>query len=276
MGLALAASLLTACGPLVQVLNLAVPRSGYRIVRDVAYGSDPRQKLDFYLPDHPLPDRPVLLFFYGGSWESGSKAYYLALGQAFASRGILVAIPDYRLYPQVRYPVFLQDCARAFAFVQDHAAAYGGNTDRLFLSGHSAGAYNAVMLAADPQYLRQAGADLSQVRGVIGIAGPYDFLPLTDASLIALFEGRNRADTQPINHIDGPRPPMLLATGDADTVVGPRNTYRLAEKLRSFDSPVTVKTYPGVGHIGIILSLAPGLRSRTTLRQDMLQFIAAH
>lgn len=272
----LAAGLLSACTPMIEVLNLAVPRDGYRIVRDLAYGPDARQRLDLYVPDHAAPGAPVMLFFYGGSWETGNKALYRAFGQAFASKGILVAVADYRLYPQVRYPAFLEDSARAFAFVHGHAAAYGGNPRRLFLAGHSAGAYNAMMVAADPRYLHDAGADISQVRGVIGIAGPYDFLPLTDKSLIDIFGGTDRPETQPITHIDGKRPPMFLATGSDDTTVLPRNSYRLAEKLRRYDSPVEVKTYPGVGHIGIILSLAPGFRSRTSLRQDMLQFLAAH
>ena len=188
----------------------------------------------------------------------------------------MVAIPDYRLYPQVVWPTFLDDSARAFAFVHNHAAQYGGDTGRIFLAGHSAGAYNAMMLAADPKYLKDAGGDASWIHGVIGIAGPYDFLPLQDPKLVAIFGGANRPETQPINHIDGKRPPMLLAHGTADTTVLPRNTLNLEKKLAGFQSPVTVKLYPDVAHIGIILSLAPGFRGKTTLRQDMLDFVAAH
>lgn len=274
--LALAVGLLAGCSPMVALLNLAVPRDGYRIVRDLAYGPGSRQRLDLYIPDHAASGAPVMLFFYGGSWETGSKSLYLAFGQAFASKGILVAIADYRLYPAIRYPAFLEDSARAFAFLRAHAAEYGGNPQRLFLAGHSAGAYNAVMLAAEPRLLREAGADISQVRGVIGIAGPYDFLPLVDRNLIDLFGGKVRTETQPINHVDGRRPPMLLVTGDADTVVEPRNTYNLAKKLQSFGSAADVRTYPGIGHVGIILSLAPGFRFRTPLRQDILRFMEAH
>jgi len=269
---ALLSAVLAACSP-VSLLNLAVSRDGYRVVRDIAYGPDARQKLDFYVPDAPPPRMPVMLFFYGGSWQSGSKDLYLALGQAFASAGIMVAVADYRLYPQVRYPAFIQDGARAFAFVRAHAARYGGDPARLFLAGHSAGAYNAVMLAADNKYLRNAGADVSEICGVIGIAGPYDFLPLEDDHLIAIFGGANLPDTQPIRHIDGRRPPMLLATGTGDTTVLPRNSYRLAEKLKSLGSPVRLAAYPGAGHIGILLSLAQGFRGRTSLRGDVLGFV---
>jgi acetyl esterase/lipase len=273
MGLAaLMSLLLAACSP-VSLLNLAVPRTGYHMVRDLAYGADPRQRLDLYVPDAPPPKMPVILFFYGGSWESGTKDLYLALGQAFASKGIMVAVADYRVYPQVRYPVFIEDSARAFAFVRANAAQYGGDPARLFLAGHSAGAYNAMMLVADKSYLRNAGADVGQVCGVIGIAGPYNFLPLTDKNLITIFGGARRPETQPINYIDGKRPPMLLAAGTDDTTVSPRNSSDLAEKLTSFGSPVRLVTYPGIGHIGIILSLAPGFRGRTSLRSDIIQFV---
>jgi acetyl esterase/lipase len=265
--------LLTACSQ--AALNLLAPGGHYHVVRDLAYGSDPRQKLDLYVPDKLAGPAPVLLFFYGGSWTGGSKARYFAFGQAFARKGIITAVADYRLYPQVRYPAFVEDGAQAFAWLHAHAAGYGGDAGRIFLAGHSAGAYIAVMLAADLSYLKTAGVDPASVRGVIGIAGPYDFLPLRDDELIAIFNGANRTETQPIHYIDGVRPPMLLATGTKDTIVSPRNTGRLAARLRSIGSPVEERQYPGIGHIGIILSLLPGLRGRTSLYSDMLAFVRA-
>src|SRR5215475_12766126 len=138
--------LLTACSQ--AALNLVAP-GGYRVVRDLAYGADPRQKLDLYVPDKLTGPAPMLLFFYGGSWTGGNKALYPAFGQAFASKGIITAVADYRLYPQVRYPAFVEDGAQAFAWLHTHATQYGGDPGGLFLSGHSAGAYIAVMLAAD-------------------------------------------------------------------------------------------------------------------------------
>jgi acetyl esterase/lipase len=268
----LLSALLGACSP-ISVLNLAVSRSGYHVVRDLAYGADPRQKLDLYVPDAPPANMPVILFFYGGSWESGSKNLYLALGQAFASKGIMVAVADYRLFPQVRYPAFLEDGAKAFAYVRANATQYGGDPSRLFLAGHSAGAYNAMMLVADGKYLRQVGTNVGQVCGVIGIAGPYNFLPLTDKHLITIFGGADRPETQPITYIDSKRPPMLLVAGTDDTTVSPRNSSDLAEKLKRFGSPVHLVTYSGIGHIEIILSLAPGFRGRTTLRDDVVDFV---
>lgn len=257
------------------LLDLAVPPGGCHVARDIAYGPDPRQKLDLYVPDRLAGPAPVLLFFYGGAWQSGAKRLYRAFGRIFARQGIITAIADYRLYPQVRYPAFIEDGARAFAWLHVHAASHGGDPGRIFLCGHSAGAYIAVMLAADRRYLTAAGTGLAAVRGAISLAGPYDFLPLKDDHFIAIFGGANRPETQPIHYIDGPRPPMLLATGMADTIVLPGNTSRLAAQLRSSGSRVEERQYPGIGHMGLLFSLLPGWRGRTSLYRDMLDFIGS-
>lgn len=270
----LAALAAGACSP--ALLNITVPRSGYAVHRDLAYGPGPRQKLDIYVPEGLKGPVPVLLFFYGGNWQAGSKNDYLAFGEAFASEGFVVAVADYRLYPAVKFPAFVEDGARAFHFLEEQAGRYGGDPSRIFVSGHSAGAYNAVMLASDPHYLKDAGTDISHLRGAIGLAGPYDFLPLTDPALITMFGGDRQRDTQPIAFIDGKRPPMLLAAGMDDQTVLPRNTTNLAARLTSFGSPVEVKLYPGIGHIGLILSLARPFRARTSLRGDMTAFIRSH
>jgi acetyl esterase/lipase len=267
------ALLLAGCEAAFSALNLLVPRTGYRVVRDVAYGAGPRRKLDIYVPDNLTSPAPVLLFFYGGAWQSGARADYLAFGQAFASEGIVTVVADYRLYPQVKYPAFVEDGAQALAWVHAHIAEHGGDAARIFVSGHSAGAFNAVMLASEPDFLRRAGGELSWIRGAIGIAGPYDFLPLQEASYIDIFHGANNRDAMPVNHIDGVRPPMLLAWGRDDRTVHGVNIDRMEAKLKSVGSPVETHRYPGVSHIGIILSLAYGFRGRTTLHQDMLKFI---
>jgi acetyl esterase/lipase len=273
--LAGATAILSACSPF-GIINLMVPRGGYSVRAGIAYGSDPRQKLDVYVPDGLKAPAPVLLFFYGGGWESGERGGYKALGQAFAARGIVTMVADYRLYPKVKFPAFVEDGASALAYVHAHAGAYGGDPGRLFIAGHSAGAYNAVMLASDPKYLKAVGGDFSWIRGVIGLAGPYDALPFREADYIDNFGGADIPGTMPIHHIDGPRPPMLLVTGTADDVVGPGNSDRMAVRLEAHGSRAQVIQYPGVGHIGIILSLVPGFRGMTTLRDDITRFIQSH
>jgi len=269
------AALVSACSP-ARVVNWLVPRGGYDLHEAIAYGADTRRQMDVYVPHGLTAPAPVLLFFYGGSWQTGQRQDYRALGQTFAAAGIVTVVADYRLYPKVTYPGFVQDAAAALAFVHAHARDWHGDAGRIFLGGHSAGAYNAVMLASEPQFLEDAGGKQDWIRGVIGIAGPYDFLPLTDPDYIAIFHGRNNAGTQPINHVTGPRPPMLLITGDGDDVVSPGNSDRMAAKLKAQGGEARALHYPHVGHVGIILSLAPGLGWMTPLRKDMLDFIHAH
>jgi acetyl esterase/lipase len=257
-------------------INLLVPRAGYVIHRDLAYGRDPRQKLDVYVPCGLKEPAPVVLFFYGGGWQGGNRGNYLAFGQAFASAGMIVAVADYRLYPQVKYPGFVEDAAGALAFMHTRAAEYGGDPGRIFLAGHSAGAYNAVMVASEAKFLAAKGGSLDWICGVIGIAGPYNFLPMRDPVYVDMFHGTNNSDCMPVHHVDGVRPPMLLISGSDDDTVGLCNTNDMSDRLRSFGSDVKVIFYKGVGHIGVILALVRGFRGIAPIRQDMIDFIRAH
>ena len=265
--------LLSAGAPL---FDLTIPKSGYAVMRDIAYGDGPRARLDLYVPDALAAPAPVLLFFYGGSWQSGSKNIYRALGEAFASAGVIVAVADYRLYPSVKYPAFMADGARAFRFLHESIAGHGGDCARIFLGGHSAGAYIAAMLACNPVYLADAGSSAARIRGVIGIAGAYDFLPLYDPALIDIFGGDRAMATQPIKYAGNKSPPMLLAHGTKDRTVGAGNSRRMAKRLREAGNAVELIEYQGAGHLGLLLSLAHGFRNRTSLRADMLRFIARH
>lgn len=254
-----------------QILNATIPRGGYTIHKDIAYGTEPLQKLDIYVPEKK--NGCTVLFFYGGSWQTGSKDMYLFAGQAFASLGCVTAVADYRRYPAVSFPVFVEDSARAAVWVHNHIAAYGGDAGKLFLAGHSAGAYNAMMLATNTKFLHAAGGTSAWIKGVIGIAGPYDFLPMSDPKIIALFSTAKDTETQPVTFVHKGMPPVFLATGDRDTDVLPRNSIRLKAKLEKTGNKVELHTYPGIDHVGIITSLAPLFRARTTLLQDIGTFI---
>jgi acetyl esterase/lipase len=271
-----ATALLTACSP-AKLLNATIPTFGVHVTHDVAYGIGPRHTLDIYRPVDAQGRLPVVVFFYGGSWNSGSKAEYLFVATALARRGLLVMVPDYRLYPDVRYPAFLTDCADAVAWAMRHAADYGGDPSNLFLMGHSAGAYNVAMLTLDRDFLAKAGIARDDIRAAVTLAGPFDFLPLTDPEVQAVFSSvADLAPTQPINHVDGQNPPMLLLQGGADDTVYPRNTTALAAKIRADGGPVEDKIYPGVRHIGIILSFAPWFRGIAPALSDSVAFIRAH
>lgn len=258
------------------LLNLTIPRSGYVLHKDIAYGTEPRQMMDIYVPDRITADTCVMVFFYGGSWQGGSKDIYRFVGQAFTSKNCITVIPDYRVYPDVSYPVFLEDSAKAVTWVHDNIAKYGALTKDIYLSGHSAGAYNAMMLTLRPELLAAADGKISWIKGTIGIAGPYNFLPFTDPNIIKLFSTEKDKATQPINYVHTGVVPIMLATGDADTEVDPRNSHTLADKLKAQGNNVTEYSYKGIGHVGMALSLARGFRYRAPLLNDIEAFIKAN
>jgi acetyl esterase/lipase len=228
--------------------------------------------LDVYAPPGAV-GLPVIVFIYGGSWNSGSKNDYAFAGAALASSGFVSVIPDYRLVPQVRFPDFVEDCAAAVRWAADHAAEYGGDASRIVLVGHSAGAYNVMMLALDAHYLRDAGVDASAVRGAIGLAGPYDFLPFdVNATRDAFGAAPDSALTQPVHFARADAPPLLLLWGEADTTVGQRNLRGLDAAIRATGGRVETKTYPGVDHVGIMLALSRPLRGRAPTLADVTAF----
>lgn len=262
-------SLLGGCSP-AGLLNATVPRGGYTRQRDIAYGSLPRQTLDLYRPQTPRPDGKSVIFFYGGSWDTGAKGDYLFLGQALASRGITTIIPDYRLYPEVRFPAFIEDAAQATRWAGEHVGL-----TKLFIAGHSAGAHIASMLAVNTPYLAQAGVDRMALAGFIGLSGPYDFLPLKSAKLIDIFGGANRPEIEAITFARAPLPRALLVHGTADTTVYPRNSENLAAAWRRAGAPVELKLYEGVGHIDVVAAFSDLLHKRAMTREDVLAFIDA-
>lgn len=261
----------------ISLLNLSIPTTGYSVTKDIAYGVDPRQRLDIYTPNIQDPKKTVLLFFYGGSWQWGSKNDYLFIGQTFAAQGYTTIIADYRLYPQVSFPAFIHDAADAFVWTHKNIATYGGNPDRIFIAGHSAGGYLALMLAANQDYLHAAGGKDDWIKGAIGLAGPYDFLPLTDPDIIALFSTASQAtDTQPITFARPNMPPTLLLTGLDDETVYPKNSINLAAKMQDLQNDVTLRQYPDVNHYTIALSLAHRFYGYSPAVTDITQFINSH
>jgi acetyl esterase/lipase len=271
--MALIGFVLTACSP-GRLLDLATSSNGARIEKDIAYGDGPRRKLDVYVPKDAR-NAPVAVFFYGGSWQNGEKHNYQFVASALAAKGIVTIVPDYRLYPEVHYEGFLNDGANAVRWARDHARHYGGNPSKLFLVGHSAGAYIAAMLALDDEWLRRQ--DMSPARdlkGFVGISGPYDFLPSKDEKIMDIFStAETQKASQPVSLASGKNLPALLLHGTTDTTVYPRNSTILADKLRAAGSPVEIKLYPGVGHLGIIGAMGSPMRFVAPTLEDTAGFI---
>lgn len=265
---------LTGCSP-VKVLNALTPDDTFHSTTGIAYGDDPRQKLDVYVPRQPLKDAPVVVFFYGGSWNSGARGDYAFVGEALASRGIVAVLADYRLYPQVRYPLFLEDSARAVAWTRAHIRKFSGNPQRLYLMGHSSGAYNAAMLALDPGLLNAVGMSPEDLSGWIGLAGPYDFLPIENPQVRPVFFWPDSPpQSQPINHVRSGEPPALLIAATKDNLVNPaRNTAGLARKLREAGVPVQDLYYSRPNHVTLVASLSRPLRRLAPVLDQVVAFV---
>ena len=273
---ALAGSLASACSPLSMFATLTPKDAARTPLRGAAYGKGARQTLDVYAPPTATGAEPVAVFFYGGSWDSGRRADYAWAGRAVAARGFLTLVPDYRLYPEVVFPDFLDDCAAAVRWAVDNARALGGDPDRVVLIGHSAGAYNAAMLALDPRYLQAAGVEPGVVRAFAGLSGPYDFLPLDGPVTRRTFgQAPDLPATQPGQYANARSPAAFLASGDADTTVYPRNTRKLASALRQAGGKVEERHYPGLDHADTVLALSRPFRAKTNLLGEMTAFLKA-
>lgn len=260
------------------VVNGLTSTRGVVVTRHVAYGPSPAQTLDIYAPAVGGGPYPAVVFLHGGGWNSGAAADYRFLGSALASRGVVALIAGYRLFPEVAYPDFLRDGARAVAWAHAHAESFGADPRCLFLMGHSAGAYNAVMLALDGRWLGEVGLRPATVlAGAIGLAGPYDFLPIRDPEVRAVFApaAADLASTQPINHVTPGAPPLFLASGSADTTVRPGNTERLAARLKAAGDRVTMRLYPRIGHILLIGAFSWPVRWAGPVLADTLRFMRA-
>ncbi|WP_336987330.1 alpha/beta hydrolase [Altererythrobacter aquiaggeris] len=269
------AAALASCSPL-KTFNAFVPKdnTARQAAEGIAYGTDDRQKLDVYLPkaDAARADgRPLVVFFYGGSWNSGTRKGYDFVGRALAARGFVTVIPDYRLVPEVTYPAFVEDGASAVRWARVNAAQYGADPDKVVVIGHSAGAYIAAMLALDERFLAD---DRAALRGFVGLAGPYDFLPFDGpVTQTAFGNWPKAAETQPVTYAGKGDPAALLLSGADDTTVLPVNSEKLAAKLRAGGVDADVKFYEGVGHVGIITSIAKPLRGKSPALDDIGAFV---
>ncbi len=276
--LAAASGLLISSGPgcrPIDLLNAVAPDTGAEHLEGVAYGNHPRQQLDLYLPRPSVEDAPppaVVVFFYGGSWSSGSRADYVFMGQLLAGLGYVAVIPDYRLHPEVGFPAFVEDGAAAVAWITDEAnqATHGGDATRVALMGHSAGAHLASLLAYDDQWLMAAGASPRAVRGFVGLAGPYDLFPYQIDLTRGVFAGADPARVEPMGHVGHADPPALLLHGGGDEVVPPADSASLAAALRGAGVEVTLLTLPDVDHVRPLTALV------WPLREDRVYAAVAH
>lgn len=268
----LAALALAACTT-PQLLNTLTPERGYNFATNLPFDDRTNLKLDVYTPNGAR-NAPVVVFFFGGRWSSGDKETYKFVGQALASRGFVAVIPNVRLYPEVRFPQFIGDGARALKWTRAQIATYGGDPAKLFVMGHSSGAHIAAMLALNEEYLKDVGGSRTWLRGMIGLAGPYDFLPITAPDLRDLFGPPEAfARTQPVFFVDGQNPPLLLMHGEDDEVVPVGNTHKLAQAVTRRGGPVETVLYESLSHRMLINSVGLVLRGSTDVLGQIAQFV---
>ncbi|HEY1225412.1 MAG TPA: alpha/beta hydrolase [Brevundimonas sp.] len=263
-----------ACSPLTMLNNLGPRDRGVRrVARDLKYGDGPRQTFDLFAPTDARGALPVVAFFYGGGWDSGTKSDYGWAAQALAAQGFLVALPDYRIVPEVRFPTFIEDAAAATARVAGVAAQYGGDPARLGVSGHSAGAHLAMMIALDRRYMAAAGKP-DIIRAAAGLSGPYDFLPFNvPASINAFGRAPDPAQTQPVTFVRADGPPLWLGHGEPDTIVESVDSIILADRMRAVGGWAEAKIYPRLNHADTVAVFSPLFRSKAPVLADMSAFL---
>lgn len=272
--LCLLAALIVATGCSgTDVINTLSPSSHYDKHADLRFAAGPRGTLDLYSPRDAASDSPLVIFIYGGGWKEGDKADYEFIASSLTKKGYRVALPNYRLFPEVEFPAFVDDTAAAVTFLWEHLDETGGRPRRLFLMGHSAGAHIAALLATDESYLE--GSDIS-VAGFVGLSGPYDFLPIESGYLLDTFPEDRREASQPINFVSPDDPPSLLLHGGDDDVVEPANSRSLHDRLAAAGVPSTLKVYDGKGHAILAAELAPPLGFLGVALEDVVAFLDSY
>ncbi len=261
-------------GPgLLDLADRFTPGAGAsEVASDVAFGTH-GQKLNVWRKDGSK-NAPVLIFYYGGGWVKGARDEYGFAARAYASKGFVVVVPDYRKVPQVHFPVFVQDAADAVKWTRDNIAKYGGDPARIAIAGHSAGGHTVAMLALDPQWLAAVGAP-GAVKAAVGLSGPYDFYPFTGRAIAAMGKWPKPAETQPLTYARKDAPPMMLITGTADTTVRPKNARNLFKALTGAGAVVVEKEYPGLGHEDIAMALSLPFRGKASVLDDSSAFLMA-
>jgi acetyl esterase/lipase len=267
--------LLSGCqSALFSVVNARQPSAGVVAHQNIVFDASAGLSLDVYAPPD-AHDAPVVVFFYGGSWKSGKRQWYRWVGEALAAKGIVTVVPDYRQWPKVRLDGFMHDGAEAVRWAHDHAGEYGGDTAHLFVMGHSAGGHIAALLATDASWLGSVGMKPHDLSGLIGLAGPYDFLPLTNDDFVDMFghTAEQQARSQPVNFVEGDEPPALLLQGESDGTVRPSNALSLQRHYQARGEQVEVKLYPDTGHMGVLFGLGTG-KHKAPVLDDVVTFVS--
>ncbi len=261
------------------IVNTLAKLDSYSVYQDIAYAEHALNRLDIYVPEKQVdknsPRHPVVIFFYGGCWggcETRTKEEYSFVAQALTAQGYIVVLPDYRRHPEVTFDAIINDASKSVEWVKDNIKQYGGNSNKVFLMGHSAGAHIAAMLTLNEENLQ--AETYESIKGFVGLAGPYDFLPFTKPYQSIVFGPEQKFPaSQPVNFVDGTEPPLLLLYGEEDTTVFPRNIKNLAEKVKKKEGKVEVHIYQNIDHFSILSALSIPYQDSQEILADIVRFL---
>jgi acetyl esterase/lipase len=235
------------------------------------YGKEQRQQLDIFMPDRIVTGSPVVVFFYGGSWRRGEKGKYGFVGHSLGSKGYITVIPDYRLYPQVTFPTFVQDGAEVLTWVIENVEQASNG---VVVMGHSAGAHTAALLALDQSYLEEAGQPFSIIRGMIGLAGPYGFNPMNYKSTRPIFADVEVIEkAMPLTFSCSAKTPILLFHGADDSIVTPENSRELKRRVYECAGNVKYVELDDIGHFSIVLGLSDSFLAKNAIQSSIELFL---
>ena len=259
----------------IHVLN-GITKTNFNANSNIAYGQHPRQQLDVYMPQGEIknsPLKPVILFVHGGAWTTGNKDDYLFVGESFSSAGYVTAVMNYRLAPQHQYPDYVQDTALALKWINQHIQQYGGDPSKIIVMGHSAGAFNAVEAVDNARWLKEVNLPVSNIKAVVGIAGPYSYDFRTDDSIHSFPAHATPDEVMPDRHVRQNAPPHLLLTGSNDHRVKLSNTLNMHQALQQKGAPVQHIVIKGATHISIMASVATRLSWYKPTREVILTYL---
>ena len=261
---------LSGCSPLYLVNTLSTESDSVTVVHQ-RYGREQRQQLDIFMPERIVADSPVIVFFYGGSWKRGEKGKYGFVGHSLGSKGYITVIPDYRLYPEVTFPAFIEDGAKVIAWVRQYVEQARNG---VVVMGHSAGAHTAALLALDQSYLKAAGQPFSIIRGMIGLAGPYGFNPMNYRSTRPIFADVEVIEkAMPVTFACSAKIPLLLFHGADDSVVIPENSRELKRRVDACAGDVKYFELDDIGHFSIVLGLSDSFFAEDAIQSSLEKFL---
>ena len=231
--------------------------------KDIPFGHTGSLKLDVYKPKTKSEKKDILVFIHGGNWSNGSKKLYRFFGRGMARKGILTVVIDFRQYPSATYSGMAMDAAEAVAWIRQHAAEYGGDPEKIFVAGHSAGAHLAALISTDNSYFDSLEIK-SPVKGCILIdpfgLDMYTYLKKEEPYKYDVYRTVFTKDSvqwkrgSPVNHLHPGMPPFMLFRGGRTYPNIVEGTDRFAEALKKYQPDASVIVVPRKRHAGMIFS----------------------